>query len=34
MTDGAWLCLLAPLAGTILILLGGRSISRVTAAWI
>jgi NADH-quinone oxidoreductase subunit L len=34
MTGGAWLCLLAPLAGTILILLGGTRISRVTAAWV
>jgi NADH-quinone oxidoreductase subunit L len=34
MTGGAWLCLLAPLAGTILILLGGSWIPRVTAAWI
>ena len=28
MTGGGWLCLLAPLAGTILILLGGTRISR------
>ncbi len=34
MTGGAWLCLLAPLAGTILILLGGTRIPRVAAAWI
>src|SRR5213078_1215703 len=34
MTAGAWLCLLAPLAGTILILLGGTRIPRVVAAWI
>jgi NADH-quinone oxidoreductase subunit L len=34
MTGGAWLCLLAPLGATILILLGGTYISRVTAAWV
>ena len=34
MTYGAWLCLLAPLGGTILILLGGTRIPRVAAAWI
>ena len=34
MTGGAWLCLLAPLVGTILILLGGSWIPRVVAAWI
>jgi NADH-quinone oxidoreductase subunit L len=34
MTGGAWLCLLAPLAGTILILLCGTRIPRVAAAWI
>jgi NADH-quinone oxidoreductase subunit L len=34
MTGGAWLCLLAPLGATILILLGGTYITRVTAAWI
>jgi NADH-quinone oxidoreductase subunit L len=34
MTGGAWLCLLAPLGATILILLGGVHISRLTAAWI
>jgi NADH-quinone oxidoreductase subunit L len=34
MTGGAWLCLLAPLAGTILILLGGSWLPRVVAAWI
>jgi NADH-quinone oxidoreductase subunit L len=34
MTGGSWLCLLAPLAGTILILLGGSWIPRVAAAWI
>ncbi|MFL5942017.1 MAG: NADH-quinone oxidoreductase subunit L [Gaiellaceae bacterium] len=34
MTGGAWLCLLAPLGGTILILLCGTRIPRVAAAWI
>jgi NADH-quinone oxidoreductase subunit L len=34
LTGGSWLCLLAPLAGTILILLGGTKITRLTAAWI
>ena len=34
MTYGAWLCLLAPLGGTILILLGGMRIPRIAAAWI
>ena len=34
MTDGSWLCLLAPLGGTIAILLGGTRIPRVAAAWI
>jgi NADH-quinone oxidoreductase subunit L len=34
MTYGAWLCLLAPLVGTILILLGGSWLPRVAAAWI
>jgi NADH-quinone oxidoreductase subunit L len=34
MTGGSWLCLLAPLGGTILILLGGTRIPRVAAAWI
>jgi NADH-quinone oxidoreductase subunit L len=34
MTAGSWLCLLAPLGGTILILLGGTRIPRVAAAWI
>jgi NADH-quinone oxidoreductase subunit L len=34
MTGGAWLCLLAPLVGTILILLGGSWIPRAVAAWI
>ncbi|HLX31336.1 MAG TPA: NADH-quinone oxidoreductase subunit L [Gaiellaceae bacterium] len=31
---GAWLCLAAPLAGTILILVGGMRLTRRTAAWI
>jgi NADH-quinone oxidoreductase subunit L len=34
MTYGSWLCLLAPLGGTILITLGGTRISRLAAAWI
>jgi NADH-quinone oxidoreductase subunit L len=34
MIAGAWICLLAPLAGALLITLLGRSISRRTAAWI
>ena len=34
MTYGAWLCLLAPLVGTILILLGGTWLPRIAAAWI
>jgi NADH-quinone oxidoreductase subunit L len=34
MTGGSWLCLLAPLAGTILILLGGSWLPRAVAAWI
>jgi len=34
MTAGSWLCLLAPLGGTILITLLGTRISRVAAAWI
>ena len=34
MTYGAWLCLLAPLGATILILLCGTRIPRVAAAWI
>jgi NADH-quinone oxidoreductase subunit L len=33
MTGGAWLCLLAPLAATILILLGGSWLPRAFAAW-
>ncbi|HUQ23565.1 MAG TPA: NADH-quinone oxidoreductase subunit L [Gaiellaceae bacterium] len=34
MTAGAWLCLLAPLCGALLITALGESISRRTAAWI
>ncbi len=34
MTYGSWLCLLAPLGGTILITLLGTRIPRVAAAWI
>ena len=34
MIPGAWICLAAPLVGTVLILLGGTRISRSTAAWI
>jgi NADH-quinone oxidoreductase subunit L len=34
MRNGAWLCLFAPLAGTVLILLGGTRISRRAAAWL
>jgi NADH-quinone oxidoreductase subunit L len=34
MTGGAWVCLLAPLGGTILILLCGTRIPRVVAGWI
>ena len=34
MTYGAWLCLLAPLVGSILILLGGSWLPRAVAAWI
>jgi NADH-quinone oxidoreductase subunit L len=34
MTGGSWLCLLAPLGGTILITLLGMRITRRTAAWI
>jgi len=34
MTGGSWLCLLAPLVGTILITLCGTRIPRVAAAWI
>jgi NADH-quinone oxidoreductase subunit L len=34
MTGGSWLCLLAPLGGTLLITLGGMRLTRRTAAWI
>jgi len=34
MIAGAWLCLLAPLAGALVITLAGTRISRSTAAWI
>ena len=34
MTGGSWLCLLAPLVGTMLILLGGSWLPRAAAAWI
>ena len=34
MTVGAWICLLAPLAGAVAITAGGTRISRSTAAWI
>jgi NADH-quinone oxidoreductase subunit L len=34
MSAGAWLCLFAPLAGTVLITLGGNRLPRVAAAWI
>ena len=34
MTQGAWICLVAPLIGTWVILAMGDSISRRTAAWI
>jgi NADH-quinone oxidoreductase subunit L len=34
MTYGAWICLLAPLVATILILLGGTTLTRRTAAWL
>jgi NADH-quinone oxidoreductase subunit L len=34
MTGGSWLCLLAPLGGTILITLCGNRIPRAAAAWI
>jgi NADH-quinone oxidoreductase subunit L len=34
MTGGCWLCLLAPLGGTILITLCGTRIPRVASAWI
>ena len=34
MKTGAWICLFAPLLGTVLILLGGTRITRRTAGWI
>ena len=34
MIAGAWLCLLTPLAGALLITILGGSISRNTAAWL
>ncbi|HUZ15538.1 MAG TPA: NADH-quinone oxidoreductase subunit L, partial [Gaiellaceae bacterium] len=34
MTYGAWICLVAPLAATIVILLGGTKLTRRTAAWL
>jgi NADH-quinone oxidoreductase subunit L len=34
MIAGAWLCLLAPLAGALLITFAGKRISRSTAAWV
>jgi NADH-quinone oxidoreductase subunit L len=34
MIAGAWVCLLAPLAGSLVITLGGQQISRRTAGWI
>ncbi len=34
MIAGAWLCLLAPLAGALVITLAGTRISRSTAAWV
>ena len=34
MIVGSWVCLLAPLAGALLITLAGTHISRSTAAWI
>jgi NADH-quinone oxidoreductase subunit L len=34
MRSGAWLCLFAPLAGTLLIALAGTRISRRTAGWL
>ena len=33
MTYGAWICLLSPLVGAILILLSGTRLTRRTAAW-
>jgi len=34
MTYGAWICLVAPLAATIVILLGGTKLTRRAAAWL
>jgi len=34
MTYGAWICLLSPLVAAIVILLGGTTLTRRTAAWI
>jgi len=34
MRNGAWICLFAPLVGTVLIVLGGTRISRRAAAWV
>ncbi|TMM11575.1 MAG: hypothetical protein E6F98_10615 [Actinobacteria bacterium] len=34
MKGGAWLCLFAPLVGTVLILLGGTRFSRRAAGWL
>ena len=34
MTTGAWICLAAPLAGVVLIILGGTRIARRTAGWV
>ena len=34
MTYGAWICLFAPLVATILILLGGTTLTRRAAAWL
>ena len=34
MSAGAWLCLFAPLAGTVVITLGGTRLPRVAAGWI
>ncbi|HEU5212557.1 MAG TPA: hypothetical protein VFU10_07280, partial [Gaiellaceae bacterium] len=34
MTTGAWICLAAPLAGVVLIIIGGTRIARRTAGWI
>jgi NADH-quinone oxidoreductase subunit L len=33
-TTGGWICLAAPLAGVVLIILGGSRISRLTAGWL